>query len=291
MSEPVYLTTRELADLLRIKERKVYDLAASGEVPCSRATGKLLFPRQAIEAWLAGNISGSAAGVLAKRPPVFLGSHDPLLDWALRESGCGIASFFDGSQDGLKRFIAGEGIAAGLHIHETGGSWNEASVSDACQGLNCVLVGWATRERGLIVSSQIEGTIAGLADLTGRRFVPRQAGSGSQTLFEGLARGAGLGAQDFHSAAAVRSETDAALSVREGKGDAAFGLEACARQYGLNFVPVIRERFDLLVDRKAWFDPAMQTFMAFCAGAAFSTRAGELAGYDISCLGQVRYNA
>ncbi|MEP3304507.1 MAG: helix-turn-helix domain-containing protein, partial [Roseibium sp.] len=44
---PRYLTTRELADLIRVKERKVYDLAATGDVPHSRATGKLLFPRDA----------------------------------------------------------------------------------------------------------------------------------------------------------------------------------------------------------------------------------------------------
>ena len=53
-----YLTTRELADLLRIKERKVYDMAAAGEVPCSRAMGKLLFPRAEVEAWLAASASG-----------------------------------------------------------------------------------------------------------------------------------------------------------------------------------------------------------------------------------------
>ena len=52
MAMTEYLTTRELADLLRIKERKVYDLAASGEIPCTRATGKLLFEREAINNWL-----------------------------------------------------------------------------------------------------------------------------------------------------------------------------------------------------------------------------------------------
>mgnify|MGYP002820403384 CR=1 FL=1 len=45
-----YMTTKELADFLRIKQRKVYDLAASGNIPCSRAMGKLLFPRAEIEA-------------------------------------------------------------------------------------------------------------------------------------------------------------------------------------------------------------------------------------------------
>ena len=98
-----YLTTKELADLLRIKERKVYDLAASGDVPCSKAMGKLLFPRKDVEAWLAGSSTGPSAQKLPDRPSVFLGSHDPLLDWALRESRSGIATFFDGSVDGLSR--------------------------------------------------------------------------------------------------------------------------------------------------------------------------------------------
>ncbi len=53
-----YLTTKELADLLRIKERRVYGLAASGDVPCVRVVGKLLFPRNQIEAWMAAARSG-----------------------------------------------------------------------------------------------------------------------------------------------------------------------------------------------------------------------------------------
>ena len=51
---PDFLTTREVAALLRVKERKVYDLAAAGQIPCRRITGKLLFPRAEIEAWLSG---------------------------------------------------------------------------------------------------------------------------------------------------------------------------------------------------------------------------------------------
>ena len=80
MSHP-YLTTREVADLLRLKERKVYDLVAAGEVPCVRVTGKLLFPRDLIEAWLARNLEYKAgAESLSQRPPISAGSHDPLLD-------------------------------------------------------------------------------------------------------------------------------------------------------------------------------------------------------------------
>jgi excisionase family DNA binding protein len=71
-----------VADLLRVKERKVYDLAAADEIPHRRITGKLLFPVAELMAWIDG---GSHADP-ADRPAVLTGSHDPLLDWAVRGS-------------------------------------------------------------------------------------------------------------------------------------------------------------------------------------------------------------
>src|SRR6056297_2175322 len=118
LTQHEFLTVRELAELLRIKERKVYDLAASGDVPVSRATGTLLFPRRELEAWIASASTGGTPAPAAPRPAICLGSHDPLLEWALRQARCGLASFFDGSLDGLDRFRAGEGMAAGLHLHD-----------------------------------------------------------------------------------------------------------------------------------------------------------------------------
>ena len=73
LAEPEFLTTRELAELQRIKERKVYELAASGDVPVSRATGKLLFPRQAIDAWIARHSSGVTPAALAERAQALSG--------------------------------------------------------------------------------------------------------------------------------------------------------------------------------------------------------------------------
>jgi len=286
-----YLTTRELAALLRIKERKVYDLAARGEIPCSRALGKLLFPRAAVTAWLADASSGYDAPVAPPRPNVFLGSHDPLLDWALRESRAGIATFFDGSLDGLDRFERAEGAATGLHIHEPdGGDWNVATVRARFGASPVVLVEWAWRERGLIVAPDAARRIKGIGDLKGRRVVPRQAEAGSQALLDHLLAEAGLGDGGVVLTEAARSETDAALAVLDGKADAALGLAALAAQYRLGFVPVIRERFDLLVDRRAWFEPPIQAFLAFCRSDGFASRAAELDGYDTSGLGTVRFN-
>ena len=297
-----YLTTRELAALLRIKERKVYDLAASGQVPCSKAMGKLLFPRAEIEAWLAAGQpveSGARSAARSRRrkapavlPNVLLGSHDPLLEWALRESGSGIAAYFDGSGDGLQRFAGGEGLAAGLHLFDVDErTWNVHAVAKPFGARPVVLVEWARRQRGLIIGpAAAKRAIAGLGDIAGLRLAARQAGAGAQLLFRMLCDEAGLAAVDIQEAAVLRSETDAALAVLEGKADVSFGLEALAQQYKLGFVPVIEERYDLLVDRRSWFEPPLQKLLWFCAGARFRLRAKELAGYDVTDLGRVHFN-
>lgn len=286
-----FLTTKELAQLLRIKERKVYDLAASGEVPCSKAMGKLLFPRAAIDAWIAQHSSGVQKSTVVDLPNVFLGSHDPLLEWALRESGCGIATYFDGSADGLNRFVSLEGLATGLHLYDRDtNDWNVSMVKAATADRAVVLITWATRRRGLIVSAAMDGKIQGLPDLVGRRVSPRQAQSGAQRLLQDLLQQAQISDDQVDYGTPMRSEADAALQVLEDRSDASFGLEALAVQYGLSFIPIIEEHFDLLIDRRYWFEPPWQRFLEFCHSEQFAERAAQLSGYRIEHLGSVKFN-
>lgn len=285
-----YLTTKEVADLLRIKERKVYDLAASSDIPCTRALGKLLFSRRAIEGWLAQHASGNTPET-PDFPCVFLGSHDPLLEWCLRESRSGIASYVDGSLDGLDRFANAEGIATGLHVFDPEtGDWNVPEVRRRFQDQPVVLVEWVWRERGLIVAPGNPRTFKSAADLAGYRVVPRQSKAGSQVLLEHLLQDAGLSSADLQLTHAARTETDAALAVQEGQADAAFGLMSVASQYRLDFVPVIRERFDLLVWRSQWFEEPFQKLLELCQSELFSERVRHLPGYDAATTGRVHFN-
>jgi len=286
-----FLTTKDLADLLHIKERKVYDLAASGDVPCSRATGKLLFPRQAIEAWVARHSSGMDPDRSNRYRKVFLGSHDPLLEWALRASGAELATLFDGSLDGLERFSRGEGVATGLHVYEPATSdWNLTTVRAGFEHAPIALMEFAWRERGLIVAPGKEAAFTEVATLKGHRVTPRQSSAGSQLLLQHLLAQAGLGLHDVDWTDTARTESDAALAVLEEKADTALGLRAIAEQLRLGFVPLLRERFDILVDRAAWFDPPLQQLFDFFRSDAFLAKAGELAGYDVNGLGHVHFN-
>jgi putative molybdopterin biosynthesis protein len=294
MSE--FLTTRELAALLRVKERKVYDLAADGALPVRRVTGKLLFPRAEIEDWLATKSAGAAAraeGAAARRPLVVAGGHDPLLEWALRESRSGVAVFLDGALDGLERAAAGDCIAAGLHIPESGeNGWNVAAVTQRLAGEPVVLLEWAKRTRGLMVRKDLGRPVERLADARGLRFQSRQPEAGSELVLSLLLEREGMKREDLQLVPAVeRSETDLAAAVAAGRADVGLGLEASARQFGLEFAPAIVERFDLVVWRKAYFDPPFQKLVRFCASAPFAERAATLGGYDVSQFGAVHFNA
>ncbi len=228
--EPEFLTVRELAELLRMKERKVYDLAASGEVPCSRATGKLLFPRAEIRAWIAGQPGAGAAASRQPPPPIFLGSHDPLLDWAIRQSRCGLATFFDGSPRRARRGSrAARASAAGLHIHDAAtGAWNVPAVAAAsarperrARRLR------DARERGLVVRRGRLGAIAGLC-----RPAPAAAScrgsreSGTDTLFRHLLAEAGIGRDALDLAETARTEDEAVEAVATGAGGRDLRAEA-----------------------------------------------------------------
>src|SRR6266704_984565 len=124
---PDLLTTDEAATYLRLSERKFYELVANGAVPCTKVTGKCLFPKAALDRWLAAGLISPPGLAHAAAPPIVGGSHDPLLEWVLRESGCELASLPEGSEAGLRRLARGEVTAAAIHLHRLDGNDDEAN--------------------------------------------------------------------------------------------------------------------------------------------------------------------
>jgi excisionase family DNA binding protein len=291
-----FYTTAEVAALLRVKQRKIYDMVAEGALPVRKITGKLLFPRAEIESWLGtpdGAGSAEAAPAVEGAPEVPLiaaGGHDPLLDWALRESQSGIASFFDGALDGLARAEKGECAVAGLHIPEDGG-WNAGAVAARFGQKPWVLIEWAKRRRGLILRPGLLKQPHNLRDARGLLFQARQSRAGSELVLDRLLAAESMTRADLHILESVeRSEFDLAAALAEGRADIGLGLEAAARRLRLDFVPLIEERFDLLVWRKAYFDPPFQKLLALCTTKRFAEKAGSFGGYDWSRLGAVHFN-
>ena len=288
------MTTREVADYLRIKERKVYDLVRQGNIPCSRRSGKWLFPKALIDRWVLQGVRSTGI-VLMPAPAIIAGSHDPLLDWAVRESGCGLAILAGGSLDGLSRVADGEAAACGAHMRDPEtGTYNVPWVSRILGGRDVVMIRWARRTQGLLVAAGNPLGLTRIADLGGGarpRVGQRQAGAGSQMLLRQLLDDAHIDLDDVDLISPpARTEGDLAQLIADDKADAGVAIAAVAHSHRLDFVSLATEYFDLVIRRHDFFEPPIQTLMAFARSDPFRVRAGELTGYDISDLGQVVWN-
>lgn len=292
MQDQNYFTTAEVCAYLRLKERTIYELVARRAIPCSRATGKLLFPRRLIDRWVESHVD--MQGGFAAPPPIVAGSSDPLLEWALRESGSGLATLFEGSGGGLKRFAAGEAVAIGLHLRAADGTYNSEAVRALAGVTDLVLLQWAWRDQGFVVRRGNPLGLGGVEDLRTKRprIVLRQSGSGAESLLDALLVRATLKREELNVAGrAALTETDVAVAVADGGADCGLAVGAVARRFGLDFVPLQRERFDLALRRRAYFEPPLQRLFAFARTEIFRQRADALGHYDVSGVGEVEFNA
>lgn len=295
-----FLTTSEAADYLRLGERKLYELVTTGAIPCSKVTGKWLFPRHELDLWVLSGLSRPAGMLIAEPPPVVGGSQDELLDWSLRESGSGLGSMCEGSARGLERLQRNEVMAAAVHFHSLDASDNlagDASVEAlrAAPDLHdAVLVAFVRREEGLVLPQGNPKRLHGLTDVLalGARMAMRQQGTGAQMLLDVLLKRAGASTRDLR-----RIETpaltgpDLAGLVRAGQADCGIGTRAVARSAGLDFVPLAWENLDLAMRQRSYFRPAMQALLRFLNERRLRQRADELTGYDPSTAGQIRFAA
>ena len=290
-----YLNTAETARYLRLGERKLYELVAQGRIPCTKATGKWLFPKALLDRWLAAGMTIPDGMVHSPAPPIAAGSHDPLLEWALRESGSGIALLSEGSEAGLRRLAAGEAQLAGIHLHRIEGADEDANVQAVAGNgalADAVLIAWARREQGLVLAAGNPLQLNSIADVAkrGARIAERQTGAGAQALLLRLARAANLELTDLKRAGTARTGDDLALAVREGRADCGIATRAVAATRGLDFVSLAWERFDLVLRRRDYFEPGPQALFKLARSAEFAARAAALGGYEIAESGSVVLN-
>lgn len=291
---PELLTTEEAAHYLRLSERKIYELVANGAVPCTKITGKWLFPKAALDRWLAAGLIAPMALAQAPPPPIVGGSHDPLLEWALRESGSQLASLPEGSESGLRRLAHGEVTAAAIHLHRLEGDDEDSNPDTVAHtpGLHdAVVIAFARREQGLLVArgNPLKLTDVASAAKQRARMAQRPAGAGAQLLLLVLVARAGMALDRFTLVTpACPTGPDIAQAVQAERADCGIATRAVARAAGLDFVPLTWERFDLVLRQRDYFQPGPQALFGFMHTGAFVARAEELSGYDVSEAGRVR---
>jgi excisionase family DNA binding protein len=288
------LTTDEAADYLRLSERKLYELVADRAVPCSKVTGRWLFSRAALDRWVSAGLIAPAGLAQVPAPPIVGGSHDPLLEWALRESNSGLASLPEGSEEGLRRLTRGEVMVAAIHLHRMDGddeTANLETVANAAGLHDAVVIAFGRREQGILVAPDNPLGLSDMASIaTSRaRMAQRPAGAGAQLLLLALLARAGIALDELKLAKpAFPTGPDIAQAIRAGRIDCGIATRSVARSAGLDFLPLTWERFDLVMRQRDYFMKGPQALFDFMRQQVLRDRAAELGGYDASDAGVVR---
>jgi len=288
-------TTAEAAAYLRLKERKIYEMVAEGTVPCTKVTGRWLFPKAELDHWLASSISRPAGTARPDPAPIISGSHDPLFEWALRESGSGLATLALGSEAGFSRFASGETMAAAIHLHALDNLEADANV-ETLRSHNelrdAVMVAFCRREQGYLVTSGNPLKLGSIDDIRKKRarIAMRPKGAGAQLLLLALLHRSGIAVDQLASIAPIcPTGPDIAQAIRAGRADTGIATRAVASSAGLDFIPIVWEPFDLVMRQRDYFRPALQSLLKFFHSPDFATRGRELGGYDLSAAGTVRF--
>ena len=295
-----FLTTSEAADYLRLGERKLYELVTSGAIPCSKVTGKWLFPRHELDLWVLSGMARPPGMMVTEPPPIVGGSQDDLLEWSLRESGSGLATLNEGTGRGVDRLQRGEVMATAIHFHGQNLSTNAAGDANIAAirvtpGLHdAVLIGVARREQGLLLAPGNPKNLHSMSDVvaSGAQMAVRQAGAGAQLLLDTLLTRAGASPKDLRRfEPPCLTGPDLAAAIRCGNADCGIATRAAARAAGLEFVPLLWESFDLLMRQRSYFRPPVQALIGFLRDIKLRQRATELTGYDTTPAGQIRFAA
>ncbi len=298
------MNTKEVAEYLDINEKQVYALIKSGRIPATRVTGKWLFPKDLIDEWLLENARTGLSEARQRSRKMggallAAGSNDPMLDIlqaTLRKDHPEfyIFSASTGSRDGLLALNAGYTDIAWTHLWDPkNDSYNIPYLAQYVPDRKGVVVNLFYRELGFLTARGNPLGIQGFDDLTreGLRFINRQPGAGTRVLLDihldriGVDKSLISGYKEE-----VCTHLEVGLAVLSGKSDVGIASVAIANFLGLDFVPITRERFDMVLDQNIFFEKAVQALMDVLHDPSFRQRVEGMSRYDFSDSGRILYS-
>jgi molybdate-binding protein/DNA-binding XRE family transcriptional regulator len=189
----------------------------------------------------------------------------------------------------LRALAARRVHVAGVHFSDPiGGQHNVPQVKEALHGRRVSLITLARWQAGLLAAAGNPHAVRGIEDLArpGLRLVAREPGSAARRLLEEQLKRARLPVKRIlGSARVVEGHLEVAQAIALGGADTGIAMESAALTFGLHFVPLFEERFDLVVPHDERSDARVIQLLDTLSSASFRRELGALGGYDVSACG------
>ncbi len=227
---------------------------------------------------------------------VVIGSHDPLLDelgdfMHVENNAVYMSSAHVGSMGGIMALRRGEAHAAGCHLLDTNtGEYNKSFIKKYFPKGDVKLVRCVGRQQGLMLSAGNPQNIQKFSDIAkpGVRYVNRQKGSGTRILVDYLCSKEHLDVSRIYGYDREElTHTSVAAQIASGSADAGMGIYSAAQLYGLDFIPICIEEYDLLIPEKSWDTPMVQQMLATLKSKAFQEKLLSMGGYTVENPGEI----
>jgi putative molybdopterin biosynthesis protein len=295
------MSTKEVARYLDIHEKQVYLLIKSGKIPCTKVTGKYIFPVKLIDDWIqttsqesfqqAGKSVHQIKGAL-----LAAGSNDPVMDMLLTAAkkehpALNIFSSNTGSVNGLKAIHEGLTDIAFSHLFDPQtGDYNTPYLQQYCPDHHPVVVNLFYREIGFVIAKSGVDFFQGWESLAhpGLRFVNRQQGSGTRMLLDAELTRRGISSGDIPGYDnEVLTHFEVGLSLISGEANAGIASAAVAKILDLHFQPLVSERFDMIMGKDTFFQPSVQTFIKILQSEQLKKRVEKIGNYNFKDSGRI----
>ena len=271
-------------------QHHILALTAAGlvEIGETRKTGKVLekFYRSKADAFLLQEIIMPKSKIPSI---IFSGSHDIALEGIADHLArhVNILSLPVGSLDGLVNLRQGLCQISGSHLLDESGEYNTPFVKHLFPERNVEIITLAYRTQGLILAEGNPKAIKKISDLvhTNVRFVNRNAGSGTRLWLDAELNKQKIPAEKILGyEISVKTHSEAALMIEEGKADVSLGLQAAAHQHGLDFIPLFEERYDLILPREQ--EQILNPLLDHIQTVDFRNSLNVLTGYSAAHSGE-----
>ena len=303
MSEEL-MNTREVAEYLDVHEKQVYGLIKIGRIPCTRVTGKWIFPKKLIDEWIETNTTSGMKQARKKSSKISgalltSGSNDPVMDMLLTATKKSHPDFYifsanTGSVNGLNTLNLGLTDIALSHLFDPEtGQYNIPYLPKYLPNINPVVVNLFHRELGFLIQPDIASQIEGFESLTSKkiRFINRQNGSGTRLLLDYHLQKLGIDADQIDGyEKEVYTHFEVGLSIIAGEAQVGIASAAIAKLLGLAFKPITSECFDMILDQSTFFQSGVQSFIETLKTEDFRNRVEKIGGYDFRDSGKILHS-